>query len=188
MKSLLKRYAAFFVAVALVATVFWAVAFGLMDKPSDREKLALFVVANGCDEDFFNDKLASASDEVVQTHIFCHSEKESMFADYLQTQGFLTADLLIFPTSFFDDEVFATALLPLTDAIVSFLPSQSKTVQSGGTTYAVIVKDDTTDIFGDKIDFDQGVSYCIAVNLTSKNAVLGQNDNALVALKNLLTK
>ena len=189
MKNVLKRDALWFALVFTAAAIIWNFVFSALDEPRETEKLGIFLVAADCDENYFHDKLKSV-DGVKKTYVYRRDETQSYFDEYFGTAGLINSDLLIIPADMLSDSAMLACLKPFTDEIVDLYSLNScDFAEVDGVKYGVIVKDDKTDVFGEKATFSSfGKNYVLAVNNSSPNAVINENDKAFKALSALLPK
>ena len=190
MKKIILSDIKWFALILAISAILWEFVFFQVYRPADNEKIALFVTAERCDNAFFEQKILSATD-AKQATVVCCSYSDRNYGDLLQAQGLLSADLIILKTEEFDDKAMTTAFLPLTDDILSKygIPTEGL-VYNESVAYAVKIYDEQAgvNVFGDKLGFLSGDSYCIGVNVTSKNAYPSGDDNALKALAALLSE
>ncbi|MBO4573479.1 MAG: hypothetical protein J5762_06955 [Clostridia bacterium] len=189
MKRILKRDALWFVLVFTASAIIWNLVFSALNEPKATEKLGIFIVAAECDENYFHDKLKSV-DGVKKTYVYNRDENQSYFDEYFGTAGMINSDLILLPEDMLSDAATLACLTPFTDEIISLYSLENCVfAEIDGAKYGVIVKDDKTDIFGDAITFSSPEkNYVLAVNNSSPNAVINENDKAFKALSALLPK
>ena len=188
MKKLILDDIKWFALILAGSAIIWAFIFAQMYKPADNEKITLFVTAERCDSGYLEQKILSAAD-LKQATVVCYSHSDRNYSELFQVQGLLSADIIILKAEELADKAMTTAFLPLTDDILhKYGIPTDKLVYFESVAYAVKIYDAEAgvDVFGDKFGFSENASYCIGINITSKNADAGGDDNALKVLASLL--
>ena len=189
MRKLLVSDIKWFAFIIVASAVIWGFIFVQIYKPADNEKIALFVTAERCDKDFFEQKILSATDAKQVTVVSC-SYSDNNYYETFQVQGLLSADLIILKTEELADKAMTTSFLPLSgELLAKYDIPADRLVFFESVAYAVIIYDtaESIDVFGNKLGFSDDDSYCIGINITSENADQSGDDNALKALSALLS-
>ncbi len=160
-----------FLLIFLVSALVWQGIFWAVDRPSEGERLQIFVTADGCDREKLLEKLEALP--VRQLQVVDCGTGQSRYYDLFSTAGLLGSDLLVMESTVFDVQQAHREFVPLSRELLEQYgldPQEFTFVEKDGQACAIVVYDRSLgiDLLQDCVQVcDPEKQYCIAVNILS---------------------